>query len=264
MVPVVLECGGKDAVLVDRDADITKAAEMTLWHAMSNAGQSCIGAERVYVHRAVADKFKAEIVSMARDIKPGFGDGAKYGPATMPAQLKVIKSHIEDAQRRGGKFLLGDKNSVKSGYVEPVIIADVPEDSLAVTEETFGPTLVINSVANMDEAVDLANATPYGLGAAVWSRKNGKKIASLLKCGMVSINSAFSFAAIGSLPFGGVKDSGYGRIHGAEGLLEFTYPRTVVRRRVRIPLEFTTFNRSERADRILIRLIRALHKRRIR
>ena len=264
MTPVVLECGGKDAVLIDKDADISKAAEMTLWHAMSNAGQSCIGAERVYVHRQVADKFKAEIVSLAKEIKPGFGDGAKYGPATMPSQLKVIKSHIDDAVSKGGTFLLGGKDAIKGGYVDPVILADVPEDSLAVTDETFGPTLVINTVSNMDEAVDLANSTSYGLGAAVWSKKNGKRIASLLKCGMVSINSAFSFAAIGAVPFGGVKDSGYGRIHGAEGLLEFTYPRTVVKRRFRIPLEFTTFERSERADKILVRLVRMMHKRKIR
>lgn len=264
MTPVVLECGGKDAVLIDRDANLERAAEFTLWHAMSNAGQSCIGAERVYVHRDVSAQFKERIVTLARELKPGFGDGAKYGPATMPAQLKVIKAHIDDAVARGGTFLLGDKNSIKEGYVEPVIMADVPEDSKAVTEETFGPTLVINTVSDMDEAVDLANATSYGLGAAVWSKKNGKRIASLLQCGMVSINSAFSFAAIGSLPFGGVRDSGYGRIHGAEGLLEFTYPRTVVRPRFKIPLEFTTFNRSERADRILVRIVRLLHKRRIR
>jgi acyl-CoA reductase-like NAD-dependent aldehyde dehydrogenase len=182
----------------------------------------------------------------------------------MPSQIKVIKSHIDDALSRGGHSLLGGKDSIKGGYVEPVILADVPEDSLAVTEETFGPTLVINTVSNMDEAVELANATGYGLGAAVWSKKNGKRIASLLQCGMVSINSAFSFAAIGAVPFGGVKESGYGRIHGAEGLLEFTYPRTVVRRRFKIPLQFTTFDRSERADRVLVRLVRLLHKRRIR
>ena len=264
MTPVVLECGGKDAVIIDKDADIKKAAEMTLWHAMSNAGQSCIGAERVYVHHQVADQFKSEIVARAKELKPGFGDGAKYGPATMPSQLKVIKSHIEDAAKRGGTFLLGGKDAIQGGYVEPVILADVPEDSLAVTEETFGPTLVINTVSDMDEAVDLANATSYGLGAAVWSKRNGKRIASLLNCGMVSINSAFSFAAIGAVPFGGVKDSGYGRIHGAEGLLEFTYPRTIVRRRFRIPLEFTSFERSARADRILIRLVRLMHKRKIR
>lgn len=264
MTPVVLECGGKDAVLIDHDADIAKAAELTLWHAMSNAGQSCIGAERVYVHAEVAAQFKSAIVALGKELKPGFGDGAKYGPATMPSQLKVIKSHIDDAVKRGGQFLLGDRNSVKAGYVEPVILADVPEDSTAVTEETFGPTLVINTVSNMDEAVALANATNYGLGAAVWSKRNGKRIAAHLECGMVSINSAFSFAAIGSLPFGGVKESGYGRIHGAEGLLEFTYPRSVVRPRFRIPLEFTTFERSERADRILVRLVRLMHRRKLR
>lgn len=262
MTPVVLECGGKDPVLVDQDADLKKAAEVTLWHAMSNAGQSCIGAERVYVHRDVADKFTDLIVRLAKELKPGYEDGAHYGPATMPAQLKVIKSHIDDAVKRGGEFLIGDKNSVKDGYVQPVILRNVPEDSKAMTEETFGPTLVINTVRNMDEAVDLANSTSYGLGAAVWSKRNGKKIASLLKCGMVSINSAFSFAAIASVPFGGVKDSGYGRIHGAEGLLEFTYPRTVVRTKFNIPLKFTTFARTGFADKTIIRLVNLLHRRR--
>ena len=262
MTPVVLECGGKDPVLVDRDADIKKAAEVTLWHAMANAGQSCIGAERVYVHQDVADQFTRAIVEMASQIKAGYEDGANYGPATMPSQLKVIKAHIDDAVKRGGVFLLGDKNSVKDGYVQPVILCNVPEESKAMTEETFGPTLVINTVRHMDEAVDLANNTSYGLGAAVWSKKNGKKIASLLNCGMVSINSAFSFAAIGSVPFGGVKDSGYGRIHGAEGLLEFTFPRTVVKTRFNIPLQFTTFQRTGFADKTIMRLVNLLHRRR--
>ena len=262
MTPVVLECGGKDPVLVDRDADITRAAEVTLWHAMSNAGQSCIGAERVYVHKDVSEAFTRTIVELTSTIKPGYENGANYGPATMPSQLKIIKTHIDDAVKRGGEFLVGDKNAVKGGYVQPVILSNVPEDSKAMTEETFGPTLVINTVRNMDEAVDLANATSYGLGAAVWSKRNGKKIASLLQCGMVSINSAFSFAAIGSVPFGGVKDSGYGRIHGAEGLLEFTYPRTVVKTKFNIPLQFTTFARTGFADKTIIRLVNILHRRR--
>ena len=157
---------------------------------------------------------------------------------------------------------LGGKDAIHDGFIEPVILKDVPEDSLAVTEETFGPTLVINTVVDMDEAIERANATPYGLGAAVWSRRHGKRIAARLRCGMVSINSAFSFAAVGSVPFGGVGDSGYGRIHGAEGLLEFTYPRTVVKTRFRIPLEFTTFKRSSRSDRILLALTKLRHKRR--
>lgn len=264
MTPVVLECGGKDPVLIDKDADLKRAAEVTLWHAMSNAGQSCIGAERVYVHQAVADEFTKLIVSMAKELKPGYEPGANYGPATMPSQLKVIKSHIDDAIKSGGELLLGDKTSIKDGYVQPVIFRNVPESSKAMAEETFGPTLVINPVLNMDQAVDLANATAYGLGAAVWSKRNGKKIASLLNCGMVSINSAFSFAAVAAVPFGGVKDSGYGRIHGAEGLLEFTYPRTIVKTKFNIPLQFTTFKRSGFADKTIIRLVKLLHRRRIR
>jgi aldehyde dehydrogenase (NAD+) len=250
MIPVVLECGGKDPVLVAADADIDRAAEYALWSAMSNAGQTCIGAERVYVVNEVADKFIAKITELAKEVHPG-KDG-NYGPATMPSQLKVIQSHIDDAAAKGAKFVIGSVDSVKAPFVEPVIMVDVPENSTAVTEETFGPTLVINRTADMAEAIRLANATRYGLAASVWSKRNGEKIASQLHCGMVSVNSVIAFAAIASVPFGGVKDSGYGRIHGPEGLLEFTYPRTVVRTIFNIPIVFTTFGRKNFADKIIM------------
>lgn len=257
MVPFVLECGGKDAMLVDRDANIEKAADAILWSAMANAGQSCIGAERVYVHEAVAPQLKSAITHLASQLKPG----EHYGPATMPAQLEVIKTHIRDAAKRGGKFLVGDADAVSDPYVMPVIMEDVPEDSLEMTNETFGPTLVINTVKSMSEAILLANNSRYGLGASVWSRRNGHQIASQLRVGMVSINSVFSFAAVPAVPFGGVKDSGIGRIHGPEGLLEMTYPRTVVKTRFNIPLVFTTFKRSAREDRIIMLLVKLLHSR---
>jgi aldehyde dehydrogenase (NAD+) len=250
MIPVVLECGGKDPVLVAADADIDRAAEYALWSAMSNAGQTCIGAERVYVVNEVADKFIAKITELAQDVHPG-KDG-NYGPATMPSQLKVIQSHIDDAAAKGAKFVIGSVDSVKAPFVEPVIMVDVPENSTAVTEETFGPTLVINRTADMAEAIRLANATRYGLAASVWSKRNGEKIAAQLHCGMVSVNSVIAFAAIASVPFGGVKDSGYGRIHGPEGLLEFTYPRTVVKTIFNIPIVFTTFGRKKFADKIIM------------
>ena len=250
MVPVVLECGGKDPVLVAADADIDRAAEYALWSAMSNAGQTCIGAERVYVVNEVADKFITKITELAKDIHPG-KDG-NYGPATMPSQLKVIQGHIDDAAAKGAKFVIGGVDSVKAPFVEPVIMVDVPENSTAVTEETFGPTLVINRTADIAEAIRLANATRYGLAASVWSKRNGEKIASQLHCGMVSVNSVIAFAAIASVPFGGVKDSGYGRIHGPEGLLEFTYPRTVVKTIFNIPIVFTTFSRTKFADKIIM------------
>ena len=257
MIPVVLECGGKDPVIVAADADIKLAAEYSLWSAMANAGQSCIGAERVYVVESVADEFIQIITKMAKDIEVG----KDYGPATMPSQLKVIQSHLDDATAKGANFLLGGNDSVKGAFVEPVIMVDVPEDSIAMTEETFGPTLAINKVLNIDEAIALSNASNYGLAAAVFSKRDGEKIAAKLACGMVSINSVFLFAAVASVPFGGVKNSGYGRIHGAEGLLEYTYARTVVKTRFKIPLKFTTFKRTKLSEKVLITLIKRLHGR---
>ncbi len=257
MIPVVLECGGKDPVIVAGDADIKLAAEQALWSAMANAGQSCIGAERVYVLESVADKFIETITDMSKKIH----EGKSYGPATMPSQLNVITRHINDAAARGVKFAAGGVDSVHDGMVAPTLMLDVPEDSTAMTEETFGPTLAINRVASVAEAVRLSNASSYGLAAAVFSKRNGPAIASQLQCGMVSINSVFSFAAVSSVPFGGVKDSGYGRIHGNEGLLEFTYPRTVVATMFKIPLAFTTFKRSKFADAVLTRIIKVRYGR---
>jgi acyl-CoA reductase-like NAD-dependent aldehyde dehydrogenase len=257
MIPVVLECGGKDPVIVDTDADLKLAAEYALWSAMANAGQSCIGAERVYVVESVAEQFIEIITKMAKKIEVG----KDYGPATMPSQLKVIQSHLDDAKAMGAKFLVGGADSVKGAFVEPVIMVDVPESSTAMTQETFGPTLAINKVINTDEAIRLSNASSYGLAAAVFSKRNGERIASKLACGMVSINSVFLFAAVASVPFGGVKDSGYGRIHGAEGLLEYTYARTVVKTRFRIPIKFTSFGRTKLSEKILTTLIKRLHGR---
>jgi acyl-CoA reductase-like NAD-dependent aldehyde dehydrogenase len=257
MIPVVLECGGKDPVIVDTDADLKLAAEYALWSAMANAGQSCIGAERVYVVESVAEQFIEIITKMAKKIEVG----KDYGPATMPSQLKVIQSHLDDAKEKGAKFLVGGPDSVKGAFVEPVIMVDVPESSTAMTQETFGPTLAINKVINTDEAIRLSNASSYGLAAAVFSKRNGERIASKLACGMVSINSVFLFAAVPSVPFGGYKDSGYGRIHGAEGLLEYTYARTVVKTRFKIPLKFTSFGRTKLSEKILTTLIKRLHGR---
>ncbi|MSX28637.1 MAG: aldehyde dehydrogenase family protein, partial [Actinobacteria bacterium] len=183
LTPVILECGGKDPVLVAKDADIETASDFTLWSAMSNAGQTCIGAERVYVEESVADKFIELIVEAGKKITPGAPGHGNYGPATMPKQLDIIKSHISDAISRGGSALLGGVNSVKPPFVEPVILVNVPEDSIAMQEETFGPTIIINRVRDMKEAIALSNASRYGLGASVWSKRNGKKIASQLQCG---------------------------------------------------------------------------------
>jgi len=261
MTPVVLECGGKDPVIVAADADIKRAADATIWSAMSNAGQTCIGAERVYVHESVADQFIEEALKVARKIHPGAPGVGNYGPATMPSQINVIKGHIDDALAKGAKAAMGGSDSVKAPFVEPVILLDVPENSTAMTDETFGPTIAINRVKSMDEAIALSNASKYGLGSSIWSKRQGKKIARQLHCGMVAINSTISFAAIASVPFGGVKDSGYGRIHGPEGILEFTYARTVVRARFQLPISFTSFKRTEGNDKLIVAATRLLNGR---
>jgi acyl-CoA reductase-like NAD-dependent aldehyde dehydrogenase len=255
MIPFVLECGGKDPVLIDKDADLERAADHALWSGMSNAGQSCIGAERIYVHQAVREELISILKNRASEIKAGIN----YGAATRPAQLEIIKRHVDDALSHG-HTIVGDSASVGERFVEPIIITDVPENAPSMREETFGPVLLVNSVADMDEAVAKANDTPFGLAASVWSKRNGEKIAAQLHCGMVSINSVFTFAAMGSMPFGGVKDSGMGRIHGPEGLLEFTYPRSVVKPRFHLPLEFTSFSRTSFADKVITNLSRIRHK----
>lgn len=261
LTPVIAECGGKDPVIVARDADISRAADATVWSAFSNAGQTCIGAERVYVDENIADLFTEKVVALAEKIHAGNPADAHYGPATMPSQLKIIQSHVKDAVKRGGIPVVGGVDSVGKRFVQPVVLLDVPEDSTAVTEETFGPTLVINRVPDMETAIALSNASRYGLGASIWSRRQGRWIASQLHCGMVAINSVISFAAVASIPFGGTKDSGYGRIHGPEGLLEFTYPRSVVRARFQLPLAITSFKRTPKTDSLVAKVLSLLRGR---
>jgi acyl-CoA reductase-like NAD-dependent aldehyde dehydrogenase len=256
LTPVLLECGGKDPLLVDADANLAAAADAAVWGGMSNAGQTCVGVERVYVHEQVADAFLAKVVAKAEALRPG-----AFGPMTLPAQVDVVRRHLDDALARGGRAVVGGPASVRPPYVDPVVLVDVPEDSVAVTEETFGPLLVVNRVRDMDEAVERANASRYGLGATVFAKKGGAEIAARLRCGMVSVNSVIAFAGIPALPFGGVGDSGFGRVHGEDGLRAFTRPQSVARRRFAPPIAVTTFRSSNRAMRAMMGFVRLRHGR---
>ncbi|KAA2259450.1 aldehyde dehydrogenase family protein [Solihabitans fulvus] len=261
LTPVLVECGGKDVLIVDSDADLEQAADAAVWGGMSNAGQTCVGVERVYVVDAVADRFVDLVAERARKLRPGGEPGADLGPITMPAQVEIIRRHIRDAIDRGGRAVVGGPDSVRPPYVEPVVLVDVPEDSEAVAEETFGPTLTINRVPDVDRAVELANASKYGLGGTVFARARGDELARRLRSGMVSVNSVIAFVAIPSLPFGGVGDSGFGRIHGEDGLREFARPKAIAVTRFRSPLQPMTFNRGKRTVRTIMRLVRVLYGR---
>jgi acyl-CoA reductase-like NAD-dependent aldehyde dehydrogenase len=261
LTPVVIEAGGKDAVLVDEDADIDAAADAALWGACSNAGQTCIGVERVYVHDRVYDEFLSRLLDKARDLRAEDTPGAKMGPITMPGQLDVIRSHITDAIERGGRAVLGGPGAVGERYVQPTVLVDVPEDSTAVQEETFGPTVTVTRVRDMDEAIEKANGTRYGLGSTVFSKARGMELARRIRSGMTAVNGVITFAAIPSLPFGGVGDSGFGRIHGPDGLKEFTYAKAIARQRFKPLLALTSFTRTAKADNRLTQIVTMLHGR---
>ncbi|MDQ1738396.1 MAG: hypothetical protein QOE53_48 [Pseudonocardiales bacterium] len=255
LTPCIIECGGKDAMIVAADADLERAAEQAVWGSMFNGGQTCAGVERVYVEAGVYDDFLERVARLAAGIRTGgqadadagSAAGAHYGAITMPGQLEVISRHISEALRAGGRALVGGLDSVRAPYVEPVVLVDVPPEQAAMTEETFGPLMVISKVADLDEAVEAANSGSYGLGASVFSRKHGRQLASRLTVGMVSINSVLTYASVPGLPWGGAGDSGFGRIHGPDGLREFARSRAVTSQLFEIPLKVATFNRPDKA-----------------
>jgi acyl-CoA reductase-like NAD-dependent aldehyde dehydrogenase len=262
LTPVLVECGGKDPMIVDVDADLDAAADAAVWGGMSNAGQTCVGVERVYVHERVYDDFVSKVVTIAKDVRAGDDPEAKIGPITMPRQLEVIRRHITDALARGGRALVGGAESVGDRYAHPTVLVDVPEDAAAVREETFGPTLTIAKVADMDEAVTKANDSKYGLASTVFSKRRGMELAQRLRSGMTAVNNVISFAGIPSLPFGGIGESGFGRIHGPEGLKEFARSKAITRQRFRAPLVLTTFGRTAKTDATVAKLVTLLHGKR--
>ncbi|NED37824.1 aldehyde dehydrogenase family protein [Streptomyces sp. SID8499] len=262
LTPVLIEAGGKDAAIVAADADLGAAAEAIAFGAMGNAGQTCVGIERAYVVDAVFDRFVERVAAIADRIRVGAEPQAQLGPITMPAQVSVIRRHIEDAIARGGRAVVGGPESVRPPFVHPVVLVDVPEDSEAITEETFGPVLVVNRVRTLDEAVDRANSSRYGLGSAVFAgRRTATALAHRLHAGMTSVNGVQSFATVPSLPFGGTRESGFGRIHGADGLREFARPQAIARQRFRSPANLLSFARTARDMRVPMLLTRSLHKR---
>ncbi|MFD8842130.1 aldehyde dehydrogenase family protein [Streptomyces pseudogriseolus] len=264
LTPFLAECGGKDAVIVTADADLEAAADAIVWGALSNAGQTCAGVERVYAVREVHEELCARVVEKARALRTGAGADAAYGPMTLPGQVAVVERHVSGAVAVGGRALLGGPDAVRAPYVAPVVLTGVPEDAPAMTEETFGPVVTINAVASVDEAVERANASRYALGAAVFcgSGRTGAAIAARLRAGAVSVNSVLGFAAVPALPFGGSKDSGFGRIHGEEGLRAFTSVQSVTVQRFAPAIALTSFTVPAATRERAVRLARTLHRRR--
>jgi acyl-CoA reductase-like NAD-dependent aldehyde dehydrogenase len=231
-IPVELELGGKDAMIVCADANLERAARAAIWGGLVNCGQMCVSVERVLVEDAVHDRFVELLAREVDRIKVGGPEEhADMGPLTFGKQIETVERHVKGAIEAGARLLRGGKRVERPGqFFEPTLLSDVRPDMELYREETFGPVLPVTRVANAAEGVRLANEHQYGLTGSVWTRdlEKGLELASQLECGQVMVNDLVSIVGNPTLPFGGVKNSGFGRYHGPEGLLAFTNPKAIM------------------------------------
>jgi acyl-CoA reductase-like NAD-dependent aldehyde dehydrogenase len=225
-LPVVLELGGKDPMLVLDDVDVDVASSAAVWGAFVNAGQACLSVERCYVHRSLYQTFLDACVEKTKKLRVGNGMDPQtdVGPMIHEQQLRVVESHVDDAKARGARVLAGGSriNEVGANFYAPTVLADVTHEMRIMREETFGPLLPVMAFDDDDEAVRLANDSEYGLAASVWTRDRarGERLARRIQAGTVMVNDVISCFGISEAPHGGVKASGVGRTHGRFGLEE--------------------------------------------
>jgi succinate-semialdehyde dehydrogenase/glutarate-semialdehyde dehydrogenase len=231
LTPVVLELGGKDPAIVCRDADLDRAAKGIAWAAFLNAGQTCASVERVYVERPVAEAFLAKVLEETRRVRlAGAVAEADMGPLTLERQRRIVEEHVADAVAKGARVLHGGVPPEGPGFFyPPTVLVGVDHTMTVMREETFGPVLPVMAVDSLDEAIRLANDSPYGLTASGWTRseETALRLQRELVAGVISINDHVSSYAEPTAPWGGVKWSGIGRIHGLLGLREMVRPRYV-------------------------------------
>jgi succinate-semialdehyde dehydrogenase/glutarate-semialdehyde dehydrogenase len=226
MIPCVLELGGKDAMIVLADADLEIASSAAVWGAFTNCGQVCLSVERVYVEKPVASRMIELCVGKAKRLRLGNGldPETEIGPMIRPKQIEVVEEHLRDAVNRGARILCGGKRRPDLGgyFFEPTVVVDVDHGMRLMQEETFGPVLAIQVVEDVEEAIERANDSSFGLGASVWTRdsRRGEQIARKLVAGAVMVNDVISYYAICEAPHGGRRSSGIGHTHSRLGLLE--------------------------------------------
>lgn len=267
LTPVALELGGKDPMIVLADADVERAANAAVFWSMQNAGQTCISVERVYVEEPIHDKFVSLVTERVRRLRqgiPGEFGSTDVGSFINPPQADIVEAHVRDAVAKGAKVPVGGRRRDGAGaFFEPTVLTGVDHTMACMTEETFGPTLPIMKVRDEDEAVRLANDSPYGLQASVFTSdmERADRVARRLQAGAVVVNDCVANYSALEAPMGGWKSSGIGVRHGPQGIRKYTHPQTIVFTRFFMKRDLYMFPYSKLRSTALLRLLKLLYGR---
>ena len=267
LIPCSLELGGKDPMVVCADADLERAVNGAIQWGLTRSGQVCMSVERIYVEEPVYEPFVAKLTERVEGLRQGAPSGpgsTDVGAMTMPKQLDIVASHVEDAREKGARVLTGGEQRRGEGrFFAPTVIADADHTMTCMRDETFGPTLPVMKVSGVDEAVELANDTTYGLSASVWTKdlQKGEAIARRIRAGSACVNDGNIQITARDAPFGGSRESGVGARHGAEGIRKYTEPQTVLVTRFGLKRDLGWLPASPRITKLLDRTFAFLYGR---
>ena len=256
LIPVVLELGGKDAMVVLDDANVENAARAAVWGAFANCGQSCSSIERCYVHENIAELFIADVVKETKRLHqgPGTEKNTDVGSMSSERQLRIVERHVNQAIDNGAVALTGGERlrDVTGPFYPPTVLTNVNHNMDVMREETFGPVLPIMNFRTEDEAARLANDSDFGLTASVWTNNiaRGQRLAARIEAGTVMINEVFYTHGIAQTPWGGIKQSGLGRTHGRAGLMELVHPQHIHVNRLPFLADLWWFSYDEDAGKL--------------